>query len=354
MRARGSTCFRAQKTAKGDSHFVTTRKDLTLARVQRILGRFRHASIMVVGDLILDEFIWGQVSRISPEAPVPVVDVRSKTLMPGGAANVSVNIHALGARVLSVGIVGADREGETLTSIMGSKGMEVSGLVVDPSQPTTLKTRIIAHSQQVVRVDHEGTHRISSQARKRMVEVVHSQLGACQAVIIEDYAKGVIDGPMVGEITALARRHGKPVFVDPKKGHILDYTGVTMMTPNLAEARSAAGIDTDEKMDVEKLGQILMRKWALPSLLITLGEDGMMLFEKGRPPHLIPTVAREIFDVSGAGDTVIGSLTTAFVSGATMREAAVIANHAAGIVVGKLGTASTDCAEIIDSFRRQA
>lgn len=326
-------------------------KGLTPKKCKQILDRFENVSVMVIGDLILDEFIWGKVNRISPEAPVPVVNVSSCTMMPGGAANVSLNIHSLGAKVLSVGTIGSDAEGRKLKELLKARGMQTVGIVVDSTQPTSLKSRIIAHSQQVVRVDREGTRKVAAAARAKILKMVKTSVAKCDALIIEDYDKGVIDQEVVSEVVSIAQKHNKPVVVDPKKGHILNYSGVTLMTPNIEEARSAGGIERDGKVDIKELGAELLAKWGMQALLITLGEQGMALFEKEKGAHFhIPTVAREIFDVSGAGDTVIAALTTALVAGATFREAAIIANHAAGIVVGKLGTATTDIFEIYNSF----
>ena len=303
-----------------------------------LLPRFGRARILVVGDLMLDEFVWGRVSRISPEAPVPVVWVQSESLMPGGAANVANNIRALGGEVSVVGVVGEDRWGGLLIEELASRKIETSG-VLKASRPTTVKTRVIAHHQQVVRVDREQPEPLPAGAVDRLVKAVTERLRGVEAVIIEDYGKGVITRALLESLIPLARKHQKIITVDPKQEHFDLYRRVTALTPNRMEAGEAVGRELGSGVDVRRAGDEILRRLGCEGLLITLGEDGMCLFERAGRRTLIPTVAQEVFDVAGAGDTVIATFTLALASGASMEQAARIANHAAGIVVGKLGVA---------------
>ena len=303
-----------------------------------LLPRFGRARILVVGDLMLDEFVWGKVSRISPEAPVPVVWVQSESVMPGGAANVANNISALGGQVAVVGIVGEDRWGSLLTKELVSRKIETSG-ILKTNRPTTVKTRVIAHHQQVVRVDREQREPLSPATTEQLIQAITQQLDAVDAVIIEDYGKGVITRHLLEVVIPLARKHKKIITVDPKEEHFDMYHRVTALTPNRVEAGEAMGRELETDKDVERAGAEILRRLDCEGVLITLGEDGMWLFEQSGRQARIPTVAQEVFDVAGAGDTVIAAFTLALASGATMEQAARIANYAAGIVVGKLGVA---------------
>ena len=307
--------------------------------------RFRRASVLVVGDLMLDEFVWGKVSRISPEAPVPVVWVQSESVMPGGAANVANNIRALGGAVTVVGVVGEDRWGRSLVEEMASRRIDAGGVLTAP-RPTTVKTRVIAHHQQVVRVDREQREPLPAGTLERLIGAVTERIDGVDAVVIEDYGKGVITRALLEVAIPLARRHRKVITVDPKQEHFDLYRRVTALTPNRAEAGEAVGRDLETDADVERAGRELVTRLECEGVLITLGEDGMRLFERGGGTTRIPTVAQEVFDVAGAGDTVIAAFTLAMASGATMQQAARIANHAAGIVVGKLGVAVASPAEL--------
>ena len=315
--------------------------------------RFRRASVLVVGDLMLDEFVWGKVSRISPEAPVPVVWVQSESVMPGGAANVANNIRALGGAVTVVGVVGEDRWGDILLGELASRKIETSG-VLKARRPTTVKTRVIAHHQQVVRVDREQREPLPAGTLERLIGAVTERIDGVDAVVIEDYGKGVITRALLEAVIPLARRHRKVITVDPKQEHFDLYRRVTALTPNRAEAGEAVGRDLATDADVERAGRELVTRLECEGVLITLGEDGMRLFERGGGMTRIPTVAQEVFDVAGAGDTVIAAFTLAMASGATMQQAARIANHAAGIVVGKLGVAVASPAELAKRLGAQA
>lgn len=309
-------------------------------RLGSIVSRFKKARILVVGDVMLDEFIWGTVSRISPEAPVPVVWAARDTFMPGGAGNVAANIASLGAEVYICGIIGEDEKGRILSAELAKRSIDVSGLVLDNHRPTTSKTRIIAHHQQVVRIDREKVDGIPKGLLDRMSEFIRSKINYIHALIIEDYGKGVVTSSLLRRIIPLAKRHNKILMVDPKEDRFTYYKGVTCITPNRQEAQLASGVKIIDKDSLKKAGQRLLKRLRCQTVLITLGEDGMCLFErdKDRPLH-IPTLAQEVFDVSGAGDTVIAVFALALCSGASHKEAAQISNCAAGIVVGKVGIA---------------
>lgn len=328
-------------------------------RLQSLLKRFPQNPILVVGDVMLDQFLWGKVSRISPEAPVPVVEITRESYFPGGAANVARNLRALGAPVKVLGVLGDDFAGEELRDLLEQQGIETHGLIIDPNRPTTLKTRIVAHHQQVVRFDREKSEKISPITERKVLEYYNSHLDNVAAVIFEDYGKGVLSQRLLDAMSRRARQRRAITTADPNPRHPLRYCGLTAITPNRAEAFAAAKMPYAEPVDevlrdaaLMKAGQRLLRQWRPRNLLITLGEHGMCLFCPGKRPHHIPTVAQEVFDVSGAGDTVIATLTLALAAGATPLEAAEISNHAAGVVVGKIGTATCSPQELLDSFAR--
>jgi D-beta-D-heptose 7-phosphate kinase/D-beta-D-heptose 1-phosphate adenosyltransferase len=322
-------------------------KHLSFSRLKAIISSFKQAKVLVVGDLILDEFIWGSVSRISPEAPVPVVWVDSENFMPGGASNVANNIRALDGDVFIAGIVGEDARGEILQTQLRKRGVFCEGIFVDSQRPTTQKTRVIAHHQQVVRIDRETVHAVPEHLLKDIIAFVRDRIKEVDAVIIEDYGKGVIVPRLVKEIVKIAKKHGRIITVDPKETHFAYYRGVTTITPNHHEAASAVGFAIKDEATLRKAGKKLLEKLGCESVLITLGENGMALFERGKPMVKIPTIAKEVFDVSGAGDTVIGTYTLARARKATPAEAAHIANCAGGIVVGKVGVATTSAEELL-------
>lgn len=302
------------------------------------LTRFQRAKILVIGDLILDEFVWGKVSRISPEAPVPIVWVQRESLMPGGASNVANNIKSLGGQVAVIGAIGHDRWGELLLSELTSRGIDAGG-VIRVARPTTVKTRVIAHHQQVVRVDREQPDPQPDGTTDRLIRAALEWLPRIDAVVIEDYGKGVITRKLLEAVIPAARRRRKLITVDPKEEHFELYRGVTALTPNRAEAGQMAGYELKTDADVERAGRTILERLHGVAVLITLGEDGMWLFERAGRRTRIPTVAQEVFDVAGAGDTVIATFTLALASGSSMEAAARLANQAAGIVVGKLGVA---------------
>ncbi len=331
---------------------------LTAAEKKRffeILEGFKKTHILVIGDFILDQFVWGSVKRISPEAPVPVVKVERESFMPGGSLNVANNIRSLRGQVCPCGIVGRDLYGRVLLKVMRKQGIETGGIVYDPTRPTSLKTRVIAHSQQVVRFDREKTDDVSKADLLKILKFVRENIKRMDVVILEDYGKGVMQPFLLKEIVRLAKKFKKPVLVDPKEKHFVYYQGVTCITPNRSEAY--VGYERThgachQTPELETVGWGLMKKLKLDSVLITLGEDGMALFEKNRKLTRVPTAAREVFDVSGAGDTVIATLALALAAGAKMQEAAQIANLAAGIVVGKLGTATVAPEELEEAIKK--
>jgi D-glycero-beta-D-manno-heptose-7-phosphate kinase len=320
-------------------------------KLKKISARFTGKKILIIGDLILDEFLWGEVSRISPEAPVPVVWVRSESFMPGGAANVANNIRALGGEAYLTGVIGSDGRGRILKELLMTKGLGVEGIVMDTERPTILKTRVIAHHQQVVRIDKEKTESLNPESINGIVSYVKKIIKDIDAVIIEDYGKGVITPRLLRDVLKLAKKHKKIVTVDPKEEHFHYYKGVTSITPNHHEASRAIGIKVKDDRSLLKIGRILLKKLRSESVLVTLGENGMMLFDKNNRITHIPTEAQDVFDVSGAGDTVIGAFTLALASKASMIDAARISNIAAGIVVGKVGIATVTQKELLKRIR---
>jgi len=320
-------------------------------KLQQYLERFGGSRILVLGDVMLDEYVWGTVSRISPEAPVPVVAVRSESLKIGGAGNVAANIAALGGQVNVVGVVGNDAAGERLTHELDRVGVKASGLVVDGSRPTTIKSRVVAGSQHVVRFDRESDAPLSPAVRNRVMRQAREMLPEADVLLISDYAKGVIGASLVRELLAVAARLKKVVAVDPKVQHVPLFRGVTVIAPNHYEAAAAARILVREEADLLRVGCTLLRRLRARAVLITRGEHGMSLFEADRSVTHIPTAAREVYDVTGAGDTVMAVLALALAAGATMRQAAALANYGAGVVVGKRGTATVSPAELARALR---
>jgi rfaE bifunctional protein kinase chain/domain len=331
---------------------------MNLTRLQRILDRASSKRIMVIGDLMLDEFVWGKVGRISPEAPVPVVEVTGESFYPGGAANVARNLREFVDHVAVIGLLGKDRCGRQLRELLAEQKIDISNAVENETFRTIVKTRIIARHQQVVRVDREQSAGPSAAQIKQVVAAVRKNLSEIDAIIFEDYGKGFLTTEVVSQIARDAREKGKLVAADPNPRHSIDWRGVTVVKPNRAEAFLAADIpwcDADdapaEDLDLRRAGEALLKKWETKYVLVTLGEHGMILFQQKEPPHYIPTKARQVFDVSGAGDTAIALFTLGLVCEATPIEAAEIANHGSAIVVSKLGTATVARDELIASFK---
>ncbi len=327
------------------------------ARVQEILSRAASKRLLVIGDLMLDEFVWGKVGRISPEAPVPVVEVTGESFYPGGAANVARNLREFIKEVSVIGLIGTDRGGRQLRRLLEGQEIDTAGIVADDEFSTIIKTRIIARQQQLVRVDREQVRASTASQTTRAIDNFRRQFEKVDAVIFEDYGKGFLSSELVREVSQLAASAGKIVTSDPNPHHAIDWQNVTAVKPNRTEAFHAAGLSLSDPVDppagdgpLLQVGRALLEKWGTKYLLITLGEQGMMLFEAGDAWHHIPTRARQVFDVSGAGDTAIALFTLALCSGATPREAAEIANHASAVVVGKLGTATVTPKELLASF----
>lgn len=315
-------------------------------RLQEILGSFPRAKIVVVGDIMMDRFIWGKVSRISPEAPVPVVVVEKETFLFGGAANVVHNIHALGGEALLCGVVGEDEMGQRFLEDLAHAGLETRGVLVEKGRQTTMKTRIIAHHQQVVRIDRESTDYLKPSTSRGLSDLLKEHLKEYHAVILSDYGKGLLTRGLIHSTIRRAREARRFVLVDPKLKNFPFYRGARVVTPNTAEASSASGMPITDLESLKKAGRVLMRKLKCDALVITRGEEGMAIFESHQEPFLVPTVAKEVYDVTGAGDTVIATMALALASGADVREAATLANYAAGIVVGKMGTATASPREL--------
>jgi D-glycero-beta-D-manno-heptose-7-phosphate kinase len=334
-------------------------------KLSQTIKAFSKARILVIGDLILDEYIWGDVQRISPEAPVPVVWAKSRTFVPGGAANVANNLASLGASVSLAGVVGNDHNRVTLVRELRSRTIDVSGVLEEEGRRTTVKSRVIAGHQQVVRIDWEEVGTLQEKTRKRLQDFVQKRMRNFDAVIVEDYGKGVFDRFLLDVVISEGRKHKKVITVDPKQEHFELYRGVTAITPNRKEAQNAVRYlkmkdDKNEfkiyndklftESDIDNAGKALMAHLDLESLLMTLGEQGMRLFEKGKKPEHIPTIAQNVFDVSGAGDTAIAVFTLALACGATKLAAAQLANLASGIVVGKVGTATINRKELLEKL----
>ena len=306
-------------------------------KISSLLRLFKGIRILVIGDIILDRYIWGKVSRISPEAPVPIVEVTNDSFLLGGAANVANNIVALGGRASVTGVIGNDRAGEVVKDLLRERNIELA--IFEDSRPTTVKTRVIAHNQQVVRFDKEDKSTLSGKVLRRMIDYIKGSLREFDAVILSDYKKGVISKALIGEVLKVSKPAKKFLAVDPKVGHFHLYKGVSIITPNLSEAAHGSGIEIRDEDSLVRAGRVLLKKLCCEAVLITRGEEGMTLFANNKITH-IPTVARHVYDVTGAGDTVIATFTLSRAAGATLEESAMIANHAAGIVVGEVGTAA--------------
>ena len=332
--------------------------NVTQKRVAQLLKKFSRRRVLVVGDLMLDRYVYGTVSRISPEAPVPVVKVVRETSMPGGASNVACNVRALGGKAAVAGLLGKDAAGVELRWLLADAQVDVECAMMFAGAGTIVKERIIAERQQVVRVDFDRATAWSPRQSEKFRALLAVELARADGVVIEDYGKGAVTQEVVDLVLETAAKRGMPVGLDPKEGHDLDLKGITVATPNRKEAFGIAGlIDPGAKENpladkaLAKAGEILMEKWGALNLAITLGPQGMYLLTRGKAPRHVPTRAREVFDVSGAGDTVIAAGVTALAAGADFLEAMELANLAAGVVVGKLGTASCTPDELLNHMK---
>ena len=332
-------------------------KKLSASRARQILAAAQKTRVLVVGDVMLDQFIWGGVSRISPEAPVPVVDFSRESFMPGGAANVARNLVSLATPAELVGAIGTDDAAKKLLKLLGEQQIGCSGLVKSSARHTSIKTRIVAHQQQVVRIDRETRGALDAKTTTKLLAEFKTQIAKADAVIVGDYGKGVVTQPLLNEIKSLCHARGVWLSLDPKPVHHLNLSNLSLITPNRKEAFELADLPDETKnvnpfadKNLLLVAERLLKELNPALLLITLGELGMLLCQRGQKPFHIPTVAQEVFDVSGAGDTVIATFTLAIAAGASPIEAAILSNHAAGIVVGKVGTATTTPDELIKSF----
>jgi D-glycero-beta-D-manno-heptose-7-phosphate kinase len=330
---------------------------IDLARVNQLLEAISHKRLLVVGDLMLDEFVWGRVSRISPEAPVPVVEVLRESYYPGGAANVARNVREFTEHVQVMGLIGSDSAGARLQNLLAECGIGLEGLVATGTFHTIVKTRIIARQQQVVRVDRELPSPIETEIQNRCLSYLESALNLLDGVILEDYGKGFLQQSFIEQIAKLTRAAGKVITADPNPRNPLQWRSLTSVKPNRQEAFAAANEPWSEPEHqplkdraLLRVGEKLLQAWEPESLLVTLGDLGMLLFRPGEEPYHVPPRAREVYDLSGAGDTAIALFTLALAAGASPIEAAEISNRASGIVVAKLGTATATREELIKSF----
>lgn len=331
---------------------------LSIRRVKCLLHSTVKSRVMVVGDVMLDQFLWGHVKRISPEAPVPIVEFESESFMPGGAANVARNLTTLGASVELFGFVGRDDDAKRLRALLKEDNVNGSGLAMVSARMTTRKTRVVAHQQQVVRIDRETKAPASPRNTKRLLTAIEKDIDGTDAIVVVDYNKGVVTQELLEDLRALCRPRGIWLSLDPKPAHLLNISDLSLMTPNRAELFELAGL-SDESQNINPLRdknlmealKVVQSQYQPALLLVTLSEQGMLLAQRRARPVVIPTAAREIYDVSGAGDTVIASFTAAIAAGASPLEAAIFSNHAAGLVVGKIGTATVTPNELIESFK---
>jgi D-beta-D-heptose 7-phosphate kinase/D-beta-D-heptose 1-phosphate adenosyltransferase len=324
---------------------------LSPTRAGALLEAMRGRRVLVLGDVMLDEFIWGRVGRISPEAPVPVVEVTGQSDHLGGAGNVAASVRSLGGATALAGVIGRDDAGRRIEEALERTGIVSCLESSDAGRPTTVKTRVIAHSQQVVRTDREEKGDIAADTEGALVASVRRELPSAEALVISDYQKGAVTASLLRKVLPLARRRRMPVFVDPKQRHFRRYRGVTLVTPNQIEAEEATGLSLRDEGDLVAAGRRILSLLSCRAALVTRGEHGMSLFERGRKPVHVPAAAREVFDVTGAGDSVIATMALAVAAGATLPEAAVLANCAAGVVVGKVGTTPATPDEILAALR---
>ncbi len=316
--------------------------------LKEYIDKFFQARVLVIGDIIMDKYIWGDVSRISPEAPVPVVEVKQETKMLGGAANVINNILTLGARPILCGVIGDDRTGREILDEIERMDLIVDGIVAEQDRPTSIKTRVVAHNQQVVRFDREGLMDITSKSIGRLLDYIGKNLQDLDAIVVSDYGKGVISTPLMKGLREQVRNADVIIAVDPKTGNFEHYHGVDVITPNHYEAGTFCRFEIVDRETLIRAGRQMIHELDCRSVLITQGKAGMTLFENGGEITHIPTVARKVFDVTGAGDTVIGTFSLGLASGLDLKSAAILANFAAGIVVGEVGTSIVRAGDLVN------
>jgi D-beta-D-heptose 7-phosphate kinase/D-beta-D-heptose 1-phosphate adenosyltransferase len=323
-------------------------------RLRGLVRRFAGTRVLVIGDLMLDQFVWGDVSRISPEAPVPIVRVRRQEGRPGGAGNVVTNVVALGGRADACGLVGDDLAGRALCGALAAAGGGLPGVVRSRAIGTTAKTRVIAHSQQVVRFDQDPDDGgVPARLVQRLRAWVAAHARHYAVIVVSDYGKGVVTPELLADLATLRRRHGFAYVIDPKRPNFAHYRGASLMKPNLGEASVAAGIDIADRASLDQAGAELLRRWEADAILISRGEAGMTLFKPRTRAHHFPTAAQEVYDVTGAGDTVLATCALALAAGGSFEEAARLSNHAAGVAVGKVGTATVTARELVRALRIQ-
>lgn len=315
---------------------------LTQQRIDELLSKIKTQRIAVIGDVMIDRYVWGTVNRISPEAPVPVVEVESESSRLGGAANVATNIVSLGASAFLIGVVGDDISGKEFRTELQQQKTTSDGIVTDPARPTTVKTRVIAHNQHVVRIDSEEKKDVDFSIQQKLYAVIEKNIDTIDGIIIEDYNKGVIVTELIRRIIQLANKHNKIITIDPKFNNFFEYTNVTVFKPNKKETEEALGKKLSTDDDVTAAGRALLQRLSAENILLTRSEKGMSLFQKDGTITHIPTHARKVADVSGAGDTVIATLTAVLCAGGTIAESAMLSNVAGGIVCGEVGIIPID------------
>lgn len=323
---------------------------ISIERLEWFFEQFKRKKILVIGDLMLDRYVWGVVNRISPEAPVPVVEVTNEFVRLGGAANVANNLASLGASPIPIGVVGNDAEGQQLIELMRTLKFATDWIAIDDSRPTVVKTRIIANDQHVVRADRESRVSINSSIMDQILHAISCNIQDVDAIIIEDYNKGLLSKELIGEIIAIAKQNQKIITVDPKFDNFFEYKNVTLFKPNRKEAEAALGIKIGSIDQVEQACRLMMDRLACEVVLMTLGDQGMCLLTSKGEFNQIPTKARKVHDVSGAGDTVIGTLTLVLASGGELKEAVTLANHAAGVVCGEVGVVPIEPEKLRESL----
>jgi len=315
------------------------------------ISKFDQCHLLVVGDLMLDEYLWGEVDRISPEAPVQVVSIQKEDFTLGGAGKVVNNAVSLGAKVFAAGVIGTGRNGRLLLERFSKLGVDTEGIIQEPDRATTQKTRIIAANQHVLRIDRETKQDISGPTLEKMTRIIEDKMPDIDVVLISDYGKGLITKSLLSKVTASAKKHNKKVIVDPKGIDFSKYSGVSLLTPNQKEAALASGVEINNESSLEKAANKILQNTILDNLLITCGKDGMVLFEKNKKPYRVKAEARQVFDVSGAGDTVLAVFGLALASEASIHSSVAAANTAAGIVVGKVGTATVSKQELASALK---
>jgi len=319
---------------------------LTKPRANSLISAFRKGKLLVVGDVVLDRFIWGKVDRISPEAPIPVVEVTGRSTVLGGAANVALNIVALGGKTTLIGVIGKDSAGKEVRDALTSAGLKADALPTSSNRPTTVKTRVVAHSQQVVRFDEESTNHLSAATEKKVIAQIEKSAVLADAVAVSDYGKGVITESVMDALRIITKKRDIPLLVDPKPPSRAIYKGASLLKPNIPEASFYAGTKLKTDVEIAEWARNFMNELDIGALLITRGGEGLSLIERGKKPFTQPALAHEVYDVTGAGDTVLATMTLAIVAGANLRESVALANRAAGITVGKVGVATVSPEEL--------